>query len=285
MAGEQDQQLLPERVTMGLLPYINAHALDEDYAEAAARRQATEGRERPRMGRMGAAVLAVFAVLAVTAAVQTSQDSVSDEKDRRALIDEVRGRKDALDASRAQEKRLSARNDTLRSNLYRTASLSSGLLEEIQLLNLRSGTVAVTGPGVEVITDDKPDAQSDRDKVLDTDLQKLVNGLWQSGAEAISINGQRLTALSAIRHAGEAITVNYKSLRRPYRVLAVGDPNTLSKQFPQTSSGTTWLDLQEQVGLKFAMYIRTKLRLPAAPVPKLRFANQQPERPVGKEQE
>ena len=44
--------------------------------------------------------------------------------------------------------------------------------------------------------------------MLDPDLQKLVNGLWAAGAEAISINGQRLTNLSAIREAGEAITVN-----------------------------------------------------------------------------
>ena len=42
------------------------------------------------------------------------------------------------------------------------------------------------------------------------DLQIVVNGLWDAGAEAISVNGQRLTSKSAIRFAGQAILVNYR---------------------------------------------------------------------------
>ena len=70
-----------------------------------------------------------------------------------------------------------------------------------------------------VVADDAPGADSARNEVLDTDLQKLVNGLWEAGAEAISINGQRLTNLSTIRQAGGAITVNARSLRPPVRRL------------------------------------------------------------------
>lgn len=281
MTGRNEE--LPERVTMGLLPYINAHALDEDYAQAAERRaQLSSARERPRVGVMGAVALAVFAVLAVTAAVQTSQDSVSEEGERRELIEQVRDRKNALDAGRAEQAALGAANDRLEAALLRNAQDSTGLIEEIELLNLRSGTSPVRGPGVEVVADDAPDAESDRNKVLDTDLQKLVNGLWQAGAEAISINGQRLTALSAIRHAGEAITVNYKSLSRPYTILVIGDPATLPARFANTSSGQTWLDLQRDVGLRFAMRTKTNLRLPGAVVPVLRFANQQPADPKGR---
>lgn len=53
-----------------------------------------------------------------------------------------------------------------------------------------------------------------RDRVLDMDLQILTDGLWQAGAEAISVNGHRLSALTAIRGAGEAITVDNRSLTR-----------------------------------------------------------------------
>ncbi|CAM5647734.1 membrane protein [Streptomyces purpurascens] len=53
-------------------------------------------------------------------------------------------------------------------------------------------------------------------------MQRVVNGLWESGAEAVSINGQRLTALSAMRAAGDAILVDNKPLVPPYTVLAVG---------------------------------------------------------------
>ncbi len=110
--------------------------------------------------------------------------------------------------------------------------------------------------------------------MLDTDLQQLVNGLWEAGAEAISLNGQRLTNLSTIRLAGEAITVNAHSLRRPYVVLAIGNKDTLPARFAETSSGQAWLDLQREVGLRLNITPVSSLRLPAAEV-SLRYANQQ----------
>ena len=44
-----------------------------------------------------------------------------------------------------------------------------------------------------MVVDDAPGATTDKQQVLDQDLQQLVNGLWLVGAEAISINGHRLT--------------------------------------------------------------------------------------------
>jgi len=261
---------------MGLLPYLTAHALDEDYAQAAARRAAgtTAGGAAPRrrIGLAGALALAVFAVLAVTAAAQTSQDSVTQERERRDLISQVKDRKAAIEAERRTVARLRSDNGRLQSALLRNSSSAGGVLADLSLLALRSGTSAVHGPGVEVIVDDAIDAQSDRFKVLDSDLQKLVNGLWRAGAEAISINGERLTNRSAIRNAGSAISVNYTKLSRPYRILAIGDPKTLPSLFADSTSGQAWLDLQRQVGLRFSMRTQSSLRLPATEAPDLRFA-------------
>lgn len=256
---------------MGLLPYINAHALDEDYAVAAQARGERPAGGRRRVGRGGAAVLLVFAILAVTAAVQTSQNSVSEEKERRALISQVQERRDSVDVQRTAIDRLLVENNRLESALLRASNASTGVLSQLSLLGLRSGTAAARGPGVEVVVDDAADAVNDRNKVLDGDLQKLVNGLWQAGAEAISINGQRLTALSAIRFAGSAITVNFVSLGRPYRVLAIGNPDTLPGRFADTTSGQAWLDLQREVGLKFSIRPQSSLRLPGRAVPTLRY--------------
>jgi len=259
---------------MGLLPYLTAHAVDDDYAHVAARRAVSSSSSRPRrrIGAAGAAALAVFAVLAVTAAAQTSQDSVSQERERRALIEQVKARKATVEAERRTMAHLRAEHDRLDSELLHNTEDSSGVLAQLQLLGLRSGTIAVHGPGVEVVVDDAVGAQSDRSRVLDIDLQKLVNGLWRAGAEAISINGERLTALSAIRHAGTAITVNFTSLERPYRIRAIGNKETLPGRFAQTTSGQTWFDLQRQVGLRFTMTRQDSLRLPAAEVPVLRYA-------------
>lgn len=273
-----------ERVTMGLLPYLNAHALDEDYAEAAQRREAVGGpRERRRVGRMGAVAVAAFALLAVTAALQTSQNSASEERDRQALVDQVTAGREALAADRRQLARLEVATRAMAAELLRASNDSNGVAGRLELLQMRAGTSPVVGPGVEVVVDDAPSPQSDKNKVLDTDLQKLVNGLWQSGAEAISINGERLTALSAIRYAGNAITVNETSLNRPYRVRAIGDPAKLPQRFADTTSGQTWLDLEQQFGLRFAMRTRDSLRLPGAEVPVLRYVDDEGSGPRGKD--
>lgn len=270
MARDPSSRPLPPRVTMGLLPYLNAHALDEDYEQAAERRTASGVPRRTRFGRRSAFVLAIFAVLAMTAAVQTSQDSASQERERRALIDQVQERRTSVADQRTVIETLSAGNQRLEDELLRSSGDARGVLSNLALLRLRSGTSVATGPGVEVIADDADDAENDRNKVLDSDLQKLVNGLWRAGAEAISINGERLTALSAIRHAGGAITVNFTSLRRPYRILAIGNPDTLPGRFADTTSGQAWLDLQREVGLKFSIRAQSALRLPAADPPRLR---------------
>ena len=90
----------------------------------------------------------------------------------------------------------------------------------------------------------------------------------------MALNGERLTNLSTIRLAGGAITVNSRSLRRPYVVTAIGNPNTLPARFAETSSGQAWLDLQREVGLRLKIKAAYSLTLPGADV-SLRFANQE----------
>src|SRR5207302_160556 len=58
--------------------------------------------------------------------------------------------------------------------------------------------------------------------VLDRDLQDVANELWHDGAEAIAINGQRLTATTTIRAAGGAILVDFRPVTAPYQVSAIG---------------------------------------------------------------
>jgi uncharacterized protein YlxW (UPF0749 family) len=259
---------------MGLLDYVTAHAMDEDYAFVSDRQQTREpAASHRRIGVVGALVMALFAVLVVTAAVQTSRNSVSDERERRELVDQVDQARSLLDADRSRLVTLQREVRRLRARQLRSDTSAQGVLDTITLLGMKAGTIPVRGPGVRVVADDAPGADSARNQVLDSDLQKLVNGLWEAGAEAISINGQRLTNLSTIRLAGGAITVNAHSLRRPYVVSAIGNQDTLPARFAETSSGQAWLDLQREVGLRLKITPVSSLRLPAAEA-SLRYANQ-----------
>ena len=66
-------------------------------------------------------------------------------------------------------------------------------------------------------------------------LQLVVNALWAAGAEAVSINGQRLGPTTAIRFAGEAVLVDFRPVTNPYEISAIGNPDALQREFLENS--------------------------------------------------
>ncbi len=287
---------------MGLLDYLTAHALDEDYAYASERRRPRGPRagpqsgresgpgsgggrrggrrpERRRVGLAGALVLALFGVLLVVAAARTSQGAAADAAQREDLAAQVSALRDRVSEERRSIRALQRETERLQAQQLASDDSATGLRQRVEGLGRLTGTLPVRGPGVVVVADDAPGSDSDRTTVLDSDLQRLVNGWWAAGAEAISINGQRLTTLSTIRLAGSAITVNARSLRPPYRLEVIGDPDTLPARFAESSSGRAWLDLQQQVGLQLDITPVEELRLSATEAT-LRFANQDDEQGV-----
>jgi uncharacterized protein YlxW (UPF0749 family) len=187
-------------------------------------------------------------------------------------VQQVQDRRDEL-AQVRDELRDLRRGFTRASQAQATAEEQIAEVDErVRRLASATGDGPVTGPGVRITVDDRPDARTERQVVLDEDLQRLVNGLWVAGAEAIAVNGQRLTGLSAIRGAGEAITVNFRSLRRPYVVQAIGDPDALPARFIESAGGTWWLNLESVYQLRFEMISEDSLTLPAVPALVLRHA-------------
>jgi uncharacterized protein YlxW (UPF0749 family) len=160
----------------------------------------------------------------------------------------------------------------LENRLLSRSRVGQRLQARKQRLGMLSGALPVTGPGIVITADDAPNAGAQQaGQVLDTDLQKLVNALWVAGAEAVSINGQRVTSRTAIRGAGSAITVNYRSLTRPYVVRAVGNPDTLPARLLETEGGRAWLDLQVNFGIEFDTETRSRIVVPGSPPAPSRF--------------
>jgi uncharacterized protein YlxW (UPF0749 family) len=263
---------VPPQVHMQLLDYITTHSLEADYADAAERAARSEEEKEPPQVRPGLAALVVmglFGLLVATAAVQTARNAEDQSSGRDSLITQINARSAQVDARRARIANLREENESLQRLYLETTSQGRALSTRLNRLGTFTGAVAVTGPGVKIVVDDASGAVSDNQRVLDQDLQKLTNALWASGAEAISINGQRLSNLSAIRLAGSAISVDFVSLSRPYTVLAVGDPDTMPARFVETKHGRDWLDLRAVYGLEFEMTSEQSLRLPAAPARRL----------------
>ncbi len=255
---------------MPLLDYVTATSLDADYAHVAERAEDERAEEASiRPGLAALVVMGLFGLLVATAAFQTARNAGDTSAGRDSLVTQIKARTTQLDARRARILNLREENDALQSLFLDTTTQGRALSARLDRLGALTGSLPVTGPGVKVVVDDAPNAAGPKERVLDEDLQKLVNALWASGAEAISINGQRLSNLSAIRTAGSAITVNFVSLSRPYTVLAVGDTDTMPARFIDTEHGRDWLDLRAVYGLELDMTAQDSLRLPAAPTRRL----------------
>ncbi|WP_405953070.1 DUF881 domain-containing protein [Streptomyces prunicolor] len=262
---------------MSLLTNVVDHSLDDGYAEAAARKKAAgeSGMPKTLRAKLGLAAGLVLAALVVTVgAAQARVAAPVVAKERQELIDRI-------DKETSSADKLEGTVDDLRDDVsarQRAALKTSGGSGQADLVSMLSGATAVHGPGVKLVVDDAKEASSgggdnpretadfsDTGRVRDRDMQRVVNGLWAAGAEAVSINGQRLTALSAIRAAGDAILVDNKPLVPPYTVLAVGDGQRLSTRFQNGADGLYLHALEDNYGIRATIAVESDLRLPAAP--------------------
>lgn len=257
---------------MSLLTNVMEHSLDDGYAEAAARRAEGGGMPRTLRAKLGLAAGLVLAAAVVTLGAAEAQISAPVlAKEREELIDRVEAQTKKVDAVERDV-------EALRSDVEerQRKALNTQGEEQGATVPLLAGATEVHGPGVKLVVDDAKGTDqggdgpressgfSDTGRVRDRDMQRVVNGLWESGAEAIAINGQRLTALSAIRAAGDAILVDNRPLVPPYTVLAVGDGSRLRTAFQGSADGQYLQVLKEDFGIRTSISDEESVRLPAA---------------------
>ncbi len=253
---------------MDLLNEILRQPIDPDYARVAA------GGVPPQRHRWALAVVtALCGALVAVAALQTTRSAPAIETERAELISRIQAAEQEQDELRSKAEDLGREIRVLRAAALDGDADAGATVSRINRLEPIVGTVAVAGPGVVVTVDDAPSASDGaRDRVLDVDLQVLANGLWQAGAEAVAINGHRLSVLTAIRGAGDAVTVDYRSLQGPYRVEAIGDPRTLSSRFVESPAGVWWNDLAQNRRMRYEVTEMAQLRLGPDPGMALRYA-------------
>jgi len=106
------------------------------------------------------------------------------------------------------------------------------LKKEVSEAKLAAGLEDVQGPGIYLVIKDNEStdivgADINDDIVHDVDMQVIINDLKSAGAEAISINGQRVLSRSEIKCGGPIIRINGQSMANPFVVKAIGDPKVL----------------------------------------------------------
>jgi len=156
--------------------------------------------------------------------------------------------------------------------------------DELKRMELESGSLPVTGPGVQISLDEPPPATSpaagrpgttpqDQVAVLhDRDIRAVVNQLWAAGAEAVAVNHLRLTATSFIRFAGESVLVDFQPISAPYTIEAIGDRDGLLVAFADSGIARQLKTMAAVEGITFRFAGKSGLRLQSVTVTEPHYA-------------
>jgi uncharacterized protein YlxW (UPF0749 family) len=149
-----------------------------------------------------------------------------------------------------------------------SADLVRELDEQLATARIAAGLLPLVGTGIVVQLDDSTEpatpGTTETDYLVSAgDLRAVVEELWVVGAEAIAINGERITTTSAIIDIGPSILVNSAYLAPPFQVTALG-PNDL---YDRLAASPGYLDLlQARVapfGLRVAYAEPDEVDIPA----------------------
>jgi uncharacterized protein YlxW (UPF0749 family) len=272
-----------------LLRALLSEHLDPGYAAAAAKRASSTtppGKRARAFGWVWQALAATLVAAVFAAAVAQARSVAPGVRTAQQLLATSVRASEATAANLAQQRSvLSARVDDVQRHALADDAEGQRLLTRLDTLSLAAASTPVIGPGLKVTVTDpgvgpnlsdvsKQRVNGSRQIILDRDLQLVVNSLWASGAEAISVGGARIGPNVTIRQAGGAILVDNNPTSSPYTILAVGPPHAMRDMF-DNSPGLHRLRLLEvSYGVGVSVNVTDGLTLPAGAIRDVKFAKQ-----------
>lgn len=201
--------------------------------------------------------LAVLAIFALSGFLFVAASVSSNGADLRPAGGDVasllRERSHRIDERRAEARQLRSDIDALSASVSSTAL--DDYLARVDSLEEPTGLTAVNGPGLRVILTDAPRSADDPDidpnllVVHQQDIQAYVNALWAGGAEAISLQGQRLIATTGIRCVGATVVLDGVPYSPPYRIEAIGNTSRMSLSLEASPDTATYARYARDKGL------------------------------------
>jgi uncharacterized protein YlxW (UPF0749 family) len=253
-----------------LLQSLLREHLDPGYAAAA--RARADGARPSRVPQwlwllVGCAVIGLIVGVAHVTIGDGSDDY------RREVLSRVDAAAERNDELSTQRSELTAAADAARATALAGNARGQQVLDRLQTLESAAGAEPVHGPGIVVTLDDRATAK-DRSAVLDRDLQTVVNALWASGAEAVSIGDVRVGPGVTVRQAGGAMLVDDKPVPPPYKIAAVGPPGPLETGFVVSPAYLRMSAVAQLYDIEFDVSAQEDLRLHGATVHELRSAEE-----------
>lgn len=178
---------------------------------------------------------AVFALALIFTAqiktVSTSKEVIQGKREAE-LVDDLNSLKREYEQLKEENEKYKGVVEEYKSNTSTNSSLINSMTEELNTATALAGLKKVKGEGIIITLDDSDMAVSETIStesmlVHDTDLRAIVNEINAAGAEAVSINGQRIISNTAIRCVGPVIQVNGVKVAAPFYIKAIGNAKYL----------------------------------------------------------
>lgn len=168
----------------------------------------------------------------ITDRTQTGRIESLPEDIRERLVSNKLGAQAELISLHEQIDELRAQNTKLENLVAEGGRGTKELNNNLQSTKLMAGLTEVVGPGITVeLNDSKKSIESFLDVgggvIHDTDILKIVNELWNAGAEAVSVNGRRVGPRTNFRCVGSTVLVDGVRIAPPIQIEAIGDQQTL----------------------------------------------------------
>lgn len=175
--------------------------------------------------------LLTFAIALQVNTINAAVEIVGVERTENKLRDQVLEWKGQYDKLYSQLEQTEKKLEKVRQDVTKDDSSAKDMEEELRVSNILLGLTEVSGSGVIVKLDDNRNVTTETIGVYesisqylihDEDLRTIVNELKNAGAEAISINGQRIVNSTAITCDGNVIMINGEKIGAPFEIKAIG---------------------------------------------------------------
>lgn len=270
------------RITTQQLVDLVLDPRDPGYEAAAARHGGITPRHWYNDPLVAVGALVVGFVLAI-AWVHTHRSAPETAAVHDQLVAQVRSAEGTVAALTRTEASLTTQVDRIRNAAL---SNSGALVRTLNRDQVLAGITAVHGPGIQVTLAEPTVAAQPSDAagrpsrgpvptahiLMDRDVRSVANQLWSDGAEAIAVNGIRLTPTSAIRFAGDAVLVDFQPITSPYTIDAIGNSDQLITDFASSAVADKYQTLASVRGIGFTFTQADSLSLPGSPGTVLRYA-------------
>ncbi|PKM77642.1 MAG: hypothetical protein CVU90_06055 [Firmicutes bacterium HGW-Firmicutes-15] len=210
-------------------------------------------------------IMAVCLIVGIMLSIQFRTSESYSTNFRGVRVDELAVKNSTLTQEKeALSKELISLREKL-TNVSSDSQMNADLQEELRKSNMAAGLIPVHGPGIIVTLNDSPRSVQPGDDpnaglVHDLDILNIVNDMRASGAEAICVNNERITAMSEIRCAGTTILVNWNKIAPPFVIKAIGNQQLLESGL---SIRGGFLEGLKSAGLQTQLVRNDKIDIPA----------------------